>query len=64
MRRVLNALLQFIELDQSDSIVIAATNNPKLFDPALFRRFDDVLYYSLPDESERKHLIELILGTF
>lgn len=64
MRRVLNALLQFIELDQSDSIVIAATNNPKLLDPALFRRFDDVLYYSLPDESERKHLIELVLGTF
>ncbi|MFK5950272.1 MAG: ATP-binding protein [Methylococcales bacterium] len=64
MRRVLNALLQFIELDQSDSIIVAATNNPKLLDQALFRRFDDVLYYSLPDESERKHLIELVLGTF
>lgn len=64
MRRVLNSLLQFIELDQSGSIIIAATNNPKLLDPALFRRFDDVLYYSLPDEGERKHLIELILGTF
>lgn len=64
MRRVLNALLQFIELDQSDSIIVAATNNPKLLDQALFRRFDDVLYYSLPDEGERKHLIKLILGTF
>lgn len=64
MRRVLNALLQFIELDQSDSIIIAATNNPKLLDQALFRRFDDVLYYSLPTESERRHLIELILGVF
>lgn len=64
MRRVLNALLQFIEQDHSDSIIVAATNNPKLLDQALFRRFDDVLYYSLPDESERKHLVELILGTF
>ena len=64
MRRVSNALLQFIEQDQSDSIIVAATNNPKLLDPALFRRFDDVLYYSLPDEGERKHLIELVLGTF
>jgi len=64
MRRVLNALLQFIEQDQSDSIIVAATNNPKLLDQALFRRFDDVLYYSLPDENERKHLIELIMGTF
>jgi SpoVK/Ycf46/Vps4 family AAA+-type ATPase len=64
MRRVLNALLQFIEQDQSDSIIVAATNNPKLLDQALFRRFDDVLYYSLPDEAERKHLIELVMGTF
>lgn len=64
MRRVLNALLQFIELDQSDSIIVAATNNPKLLDQALFRRFEDVLYYSLPNEEERKHLIKLILGTF
>ncbi|WP_208742007.1 ATP-binding protein [Alcanivorax sp.] len=64
MRRVLNALLQFIEQDQSDSIIVAATNNPKLLDQALFRRFDDVLYYSLPDEEERKHLIEIIMGTF
>jgi len=64
MRRVLNALLQFIEQDQSNSIIVAATNNPKLLDQALFRRFDDVLYYSLPDEEERKHLIELVMGTF
>jgi len=64
MRRVLNALLQFIELDQSDSIIVAATNNPKLLDQALFRRFDDVLYYSLPDEAQRKLLIESVLGTF
>ena len=64
MRRVLNALLQFIEQDNSDSIIVAATNNPKLLDQALYRRFDDVLYYSLPGESERKHLIELIMGAF
>ncbi|ABC30163.1 ATPase of the AAA+ class [Hahella chejuensis KCTC 2396] len=64
MRRVLNALLQFIELDQSDSIIIAATNNPKLLDQALFRRFDDVIYYTLPDESECKQLIEIVLGGF
>lgn len=64
MRRVLNALLQFIELDQSDSIIVAATNNPKLLDQALFRRFDDILYYSLPDENDRKHLIESVMGSF
>ena len=49
MRRVLNAFLQFIESDKSDSFIIAATNNPGILDKALFRRFDDVLYYNLPD---------------
>lgn len=64
MRRVLNALLQFIEQDDSESIIIAATNNPKLLDQALFRRFDDVLYYVIPDEDESKKLIEIVLGDF
>ena len=64
MRRVLNAFLQFIEQDTSDSLIIAATNNPKLLDHALFRRFDDVLYYEKPDADQRKALISNVLGTF
>ncbi len=64
MRRVLNAFLQFIEQDISDSIVIAATNNPQLLDKALFRRFDDVLYYSNPTVEEKKQLIKNVLGSF
>lgn len=64
MRRVLNAFLQFIELDTSDSLIVAATNSPKLLDRALFRRFDDVLYYALPGAEERKRLIQNVLGTF
>lgn len=64
MRRVLNAFLQFIENDTSDNLIIAATNNPKLLDRALFRRFDDVLHYELPDSECRKRLIANLLGTF
>lgn len=64
MRRVLNALLQFIEQDASDSPIVGATNNPGLLDRALFRRFDDVLYYHLPDAGARQRLIENVLGTF
>jgi len=64
MRRVLNAFLQFIEQDASDSLIVAATNNSKLLDQALFRRFDDVLYYDVPTPGERKCLIENILGVF
>lgn len=64
MRRVLNAFLQFIEHDVSDSLIVAATNSPKLLDRALFRRFDDILYYDLPDYGARKHLIQNVLGSF
>ncbi len=64
MRRVLNSFLQFIEKDDSDSIIIAATNNLNLLDQALFRRFDDVLHYQLPDDSEKTKLIENKLGSY
>lgn len=64
MRRVLNALLQFIEQDASESLIIAASNTPALLDRALFRRFDDVLHYGPPGTAERERLIRNVLGTF
>lgn len=48
IRRVLNSFLQFLELDESDSIIVAATNHPRILDRALFRRFDSVIEYVLP----------------
>lgn len=48
IRRALNSFLQFLEQDQSDSLIIAATNHAKLLDRALFRRFDTVIEYQLP----------------
>jgi len=64
MRRVLNAFLQFIEQDTSDSVIVAATNSPRILDRALFRRFDDVLYFEKPKSEERKKLMQNILGSF
>ncbi len=64
MRRVLNTFLQFIEQDRSDSLVVAATNSIKLLDQALFRRFDDVLYYDYPTKNEIVQLIENRLSGF
>lgn len=64
MRRVLNSFLQFIEQDSSDSMIIAATNSPKLLDRALYRRFDDILYYDKPDAEDRRKLMGNVLGTF
>ena len=48
IRRVLNSFLQFLENDTSDSLIVAATNHPKLLDRALFRRFDSVIEYDVP----------------
>lgn len=64
MRRILNSFLQFIESDTSESIILAATNNPLLLDKALFRRFDDVIHYSLPDDDEICRLFEYKLGNY
>jgi AAA+ superfamily predicted ATPase len=64
MRRVLNAFLQFLEGDQSDSLIITATNNISLLDKALFRRFDDILYYDLPEKEEIKSLFNARLNNF
>ena len=57
IKRVLNSFLINIEKDQSNSIIIAATNLPDALDKALFRRFDDVIYYPLPNE---KQIIDII----
>ena len=48
IRRVLNSFLQFLEQDDSDSLVVGATNHSALLDQALFRRFDAVFEYELP----------------
>lgn len=64
MRRILNSFLQLIEGDVSDSIVLAATNNNQLLDSALYRRFDDVLTYNLPNKNELTKLFVNKLGGF
>jgi SpoVK/Ycf46/Vps4 family AAA+-type ATPase len=65
MRRVLNSFLQFLEEPHSsDSIVLCATNHPELLDRALFRRFDEVIEYGLPDEAVARELLHNQLGSF
>ena len=64
MRRVLNSFLQFLEQDESNSFVLAATNHFSLLDQALYRRFDDVLFYQLPADEEVVALIRNRLASF
>lgn len=57
-RRILNSFLQLLERDHSGSIIIAATNNVEVLDKALFRRFDDSIEYSLPQNEEIIRLLK------
>jgi SpoVK/Ycf46/Vps4 family AAA+-type ATPase len=62
IRRVLNSFLQFLELDESQSLIVAATNHPQLLDRALFRRFDDVIEYQLPSRNVAEQILRARLA--
>ena len=64
IRRVLNSFLQMVEQDNSDSLVVAATNRVGVLDRALFRRFDDVIEYDLPDGFRIVETLKSKLGGF
>ncbi|VAW99911.1 AAA-family ATPase, Atu6082 type [hydrothermal vent metagenome] len=51
-RRILNSFLQMLEQDDSNSVIVCATNHAQILDYALFRRFDDVIKYQLPNKEE------------
>jgi SpoVK/Ycf46/Vps4 family AAA+-type ATPase len=54
LRRVVNALLQGLDyFAPKRSLIILASNHSHLFDPAVWRRFDDVIAFPLPSASER-----------
>ena len=64
IRRVLNSFLQMLERDDSNSVIIAATNHPQALDYALFRRFDDVIEYGLPNRAQIIEVLKFKLSGF
>lgn len=56
IKRILNTFLLQIDKDDSNSIIIAATNLPESLDKALFRRFDTIIQFPLPTKDEIKKL--------
>jgi SpoVK/Ycf46/Vps4 family AAA+-type ATPase len=62
IRRILNSFLLMIEQDQSHSLIVAATNQPVILDHALFRRFDDVLNYVNPEQTQIAALLRARLS--
>ncbi len=65
LRRVVNSLLQGLDSFASkESILILASNHTSLFDEAVWRRFDDVVQFPLPQKSERLILLKHLASGF
>jgi len=63
LKRVVNSLLQAMDsFDSSKSILIAASNHQYLLDPALWRRFDDLIEFPLPGKMEREIYLQRLLN--
>lgn len=62
-RRILSSFLVFLEQSSPESLVVAATNHRSILDRALFRRFDMVLTYELPDRIQARAVIRARLGS-
>lgn len=48
LKRVVNALLQGLDLIDSETTIVAATNHPHMLDPAIWRRFPFQFQIDLP----------------
>ncbi len=64
LKRVVNTLLQNIDLLSNDVFVIAATNHENLLDSAVWRRFNTTLFLDLPDSDMRHEYIISMLKQF
>lgn len=58
LKRIVNSLLQAMDtFVAKESILIGASNHQYLLDPAIWRRFDDVVLFPKPSPSARKQFI-------
>lgn len=58
IKRVVNALLQNLDVRQNIGLTIGITNHPKLLDPAVWRRFEIQLEIPKPDFAVRKAIAQ------
>ena len=61
LKRVVNAFLQMLDSFRGEAITIAATNHEQMLDSALWRRFDEVVVFQLPDLPQIRELLERYL---
>ncbi|VVB89468.1 VCP-like ATPase [uncultured archaeon] len=71
LKRAVNTLLKAIDeisLVEDGVLLIGATNHPSILDHAAWRRFDEIVNFTLPDRDMRKKILDIVLreieGTF
>ena len=62
LKRLVTVILQEVDEWPSTGLLLAATNHPELIDPALWRRFDLVVEFKLPDSATVEVAIRRFLG--
>ena len=61
IKRVVNNFMLMLENYEGDSMIMASTNHPHLLDIGVWRRFDEIIYFGLPDKERRKKIFEKYL---
>ncbi|WP_147694774.1 AAA family ATPase [Vogesella mureinivorans] len=62
LKRLVTVILQEVDEWPATGLLLAATNHPELIDPALWRRFDLVVDFKLPEPTSIKEAIKRFLG--
>ena len=57
LKRVVNSFLQLLDGFHADTLTIAATNHQGLLDSALWRRFDEILFFDRPESDQAETLL-------
>jgi SpoVK/Ycf46/Vps4 family AAA+-type ATPase len=61
IKRVVNNFMQMMDDYRGKSLLIAATNHQHLLDTAIWRRFDEILFFDMPDVHRREKLFKKYL---
>ena len=57
LKRSVNAVLQMMDGYHGDGVLIATTNYDTLLDPAIWRRFDEIVAFESPDDDQIRRLL-------
>jgi len=64
LKRLVTVLLQQIDDWPASGLLIAATNHPDLLDPAVWRRFEAIVTFPLPDRASIVKLVNVMLDPY